>query len=131
MSFGYDEFSALREEHRRKKVQEKAGDLRVVAQAVVPMSALTGDPHWDVFLQVLQGAIKQAEKSLAALDAHARGANDFSYKRLVELQVERRLLAERIKTIQEIRDLPKALKEEGEKAAELLGHYEPEERPLP
>jgi hypothetical protein len=110
----------MREEVASAREQEKIPDLRQVAQAEVPMRALTGLHEWDLYLQVIQAMIADAEgreeKAAKALaDPAVLEPTDLAKRKVALL-----LIRQSIETMTELRDLPKILVDGGRAAKKAL-----------
>ena len=114
------EWEELEERQTTARERDRIPDLRQVAQAEVPMAALTGSPEWNVYLQVIQAMIEGAEgEAKAAIEA----LEDPEVMEPTELAKRKtRLLLRRqaIQTMTELRDLPRMLMEGGREAKKLL-----------
>ena len=111
------------EQKRRDGVKAHRREMRQVAQAEVPMSALTGSKEWDYFLSILQAEIDDLENGLLAMRDGGDLDPSFEYADLVRLKAQKMLTCVQIDTLQRVRDLPQQIISQGEKAKLALRQY--------
>jgi len=94
-----------------------------LAQAEVPIAAVTGSVEWDYLLSLIQAKIEKLELALASMEEGHTLDADFSYESMVRQKVF--MLQFRIQkdTLEKVRDLPKQIIEQGEKAKLALHEY--------
>ncbi len=122
MAFDYSDWQS--QNHRLRGLQESLQDRqkldRFAAQGVVPMQNLTGQPEWDLFLQLIQGRIDQYRGMLQSLQDQDLSATSVSHDELLSAQLNRRMLKNQIDILEEILGWPKELVEHGQKALKRM-----------
>ena len=119
MSFDIHDFA--RSKHgaeRALHVERAAARLRLAERGLVAAENLTGDPHWDSFLQILQGQLDAMKELLAAtLEKLTSWQSTPERERLC---AEALVLRTQIDLMEKIVQIPKVLREDGERAREFL-----------
>ena len=123
MSFVREEFQKLREQQTAARRLETVRVLQDQTQAVPPMESLTHNPHWGLFVKLIQGKIEKAAERLREMERMDLENPSVSYESMVESKTKRLLVRQAIETYTEVRDLPKALLEEGREARKLLKEH--------
>jgi hypothetical protein len=112
------------EEHletvKRDLLQSRRHELERLAQAPVAMAALTGDPNWDVFLQILQADLEKVRIALEALKERMVDSIDVNPETLVLERIQAKVYQSQILTLEKVIGLPKQIKEEGVEAQKDL-----------
>ncbi len=115
------------DKHCKEKNQARAtrdqGALRQLAMAVPPMEALTGDARWDIFTKIAQAKIEDLQEELTQRRAIL---TDGPYKGTDEIIVQRieiSRLVGKVESLTEMQLVPKILKEQGTRAADLLREH--------
>jgi hypothetical protein len=108
---------------RREKVLRNERELRQIAQSEVPISAMTGSAEWDYFLSIVQGQIDALGAALMTLRAANVLDPSFEHADLAMRKAQQMQLAVQIDTLERVRDLPKQIIEQGEKAKLALHKY--------
>jgi hypothetical protein len=123
MTFQRQEFRDVLERQRRDRVQRHETEIRQIAQAEVPMSAITGSAEWDYMLSLLEAQIEVLGNTLAAMgEAHALDPS-FSHEDMARQKALMMQVAAQKDTLERVRDLPKQIIKEGEKAKLALHNY--------
>ncbi len=114
------QWEAHLKENRRVRVKRDQSELKQLAMARPPMEALTGDPNWDVFTKIaqhrldnLQADLVQRRKKLT--DGPYAGTDD-----IIAQRIEISRLVGQVESLLNVQLIPKMLKEQGSKAADLL-----------
>ena len=100
--------------------QERANELRALAQEPVRMEALTGSPEWEHFQTYIEAQIKAAEREGATKRAQAATLVLTDEAKAKAAAVVVAMLETRAQTLREVLLLPRWLKEQGTKAAKLI-----------
>ena len=100
--------------------QERASELRGLAQEVVRAEALTGSPEWDWFARYIEAQIKAAEREGQIKRAQAATLVLTDEAKAKAAAVAVAMLEARAQTLREVLLLPRWLKEQGAKAAKLI-----------
>lgn len=107
------------EERAKTRAKQRFHEMRFLKQAAVTAEALTGNDTWDAFLRVLAGSIEASKKHLAQL---AESICDTSLDETTAntLRLEMICTRERIKTLEHVVALPKAIMTQGDEAAKFM-----------
>jgi hypothetical protein len=120
MAYERKDFDDLMEKHGIERVRRLAPSLRAQEHAALSASQITGDEHWDHFLEVVQARIKvciaERDKAVEAL----KNSDDFSPEILVNQKLAARLFGKEVKALEWVIELPKIIMEQGEQARKLL-----------
>ena len=114
-----DYIDSLGDQHRARR-EARQPELRRRVQGVVAMDQLTGHPIWDVYLQHIQGLLQETEAAIDNLMQLDLQASDPSHEALLKVLISKKTLHMRKLTLEELRDLPKRLMQEGETAQKEL-----------
>lgn len=124
MTYERSEYAAQVAEKQTAQMNGQRSNLEVMYQQAVRGELLTGDEHWDAFLTYIQSAIdhtqKQAEGYRSALEApNMVDANEIMATKISLIAANNRIVAWNA-----VLQLPKDLKEQGEKAQDLLSRLD-------
>ncbi len=122
MAFDRDEdWTPALEEKAKERIRRQAPDLRAQERAALSTVYVTGDEHWDYFLQIVQAKIEgltvERDKATEAL----KNSDDFSTEILINQKLAVRLFGKEIEALEWVIELPQIIMEKGERAKELLG----------
>ena len=109
------------EKKAKEQIRRQAPDLRAQEHAALSAAYVTGDEHWDHFLEVVQAKI---EKSTTERDKAAealKNSDDFSTEILINQKLAVRLFGKEVEALEWVIELPQIIMEKGERAKELLG----------
>ena len=95
-------------------------DLRARHHAALSISEVTGDEHWDRFLEIVQGRIVDVTKMRDEALERLKTSDDFT-ETLINQKLAVRLYGRDIEALQWVVRLPKDILEDGDRAKELLG----------
>ncbi len=126
MTFDREDFVKAAADARWKARIAAMPSLALLEQAEVSADNLTHDPHWDLFLRVLQAAI---EKTTAQADDCVRQLANPSVVNEDDLRLIRQrllLLNERIACWTSVISLPKQIHDEAGEAMDLVAKLMPE-----
>ncbi len=98
-----------------------ASNLRALSRAELSISQVTGDEHWDSFLQLIQGRLEEKRTQRSQASTALEESNDFSPEVLINQKLIVRQLGCEIEALEWVIGLPKFIIEQGAKAKELLG----------
>jgi hypothetical protein len=126
MAYERQQFKDSLEERKRQKVRESRTELRVLAQAQVPIESLTKSVEWDYFLSLLQAKIEELDIALNTYQQSQITDLDFSHQELAARKAIAMRFALQRDTLQAVLDLPKQILEIGEKARLELDRYDNE-----
>jgi hypothetical protein len=115
MRYERKHYREIVEESKAERLAEAKTEARRMAQATPEMEKLTGDPHWNLFLQLLQGQVEETEQQLEQM-REMLGLHSMPADSLVELNTRVAACRSRIFTLREVMDLPKQLMEQGQEA---------------
>ena len=122
MGFDRDEdWTPAVEEKEKERVRRQAPDLRAQGRAALSVSQVTGDKHWDQFLQVVQAKIEERTVERDRASEALNKSDDFSTEILINQKLAVRLFGREIEALEWVIGLPKIIMEKGERAKELLG----------
>lgn len=119
-----EDFQKLVQKKRQQRVRENRTELRVLAQARVPVSALTKSTEWDYFLSLLQAKIEELDTALNTFQQSQITDLDFSHAELAQRKAIAMRFAVQRDTLRVVLDLPKQILEIGEKAKLELDQYD-------
>jgi|TARA_Y100000310_G_scaffold153951_1_gene153512 hypothetical protein len=117
-----DSLAAKRKERDDKALANIQREIQMTAKAAVDAEALTGDPHWDVFLQYIQAAIDGAVLERDGLAATHILDVDASWDDESIRHARARMLCckERIRVLEAILTIPADLKSKAEEVLSLV-----------
>ncbi len=117
------EFMKLVESKRAEGVLANQRNIQQVAQAEVPLTAVTGDANWDFLLSILEDQIQKLEANRLLLQDAADSDPSFAYEDLARSKAQKMQVSIQIDTLQRVRDLPKQIIEKGKQAKLVLAQY--------
>ncbi len=120
MSFARQDWDDHVELRRKQTTRINQKEIRRVALGTVPAKQLTGDPHWDTFLSVVQSKIVDVTSEIESRKSVLVDGLDTNHESLLEQKMILWKLRSRLDTLEEIVGIPKDLLAQGEKAQELL-----------
>ncbi len=120
MSFEHEDFDVMIQRRSYREARHREPELRQIAQAEPAMASLTGQKDWDGFLSLIQARIEEAQMELQNLEQRDLDDPRMENEVLVTSKTRRLVVKSRIATLEEIRDLPKKLLEEGRAAKKQL-----------
>lgn len=127
MSFELEEWNRLRFKQMDVEMNKnRVHELRQAAQAIPAMEALTGQKDWDLYLSLIEGLIVEATEELVVLEQKDLDDPSMENHVLVASKARRLVVKTRIATLEEVRDIPKTLMQEGREAKNLLGRLGPD-----
>ena len=94
--------------------------LEQMRQEAVKADLLTGEPTWDHFLTLIQGAIETTREQMGAFQRQLGDSDTFEHQEMIRLKTQALLCGERIKAWEVVMTLPKDIMERGEKAENLM-----------
>ncbi len=103
----------------QEKVDEQMRHLHALRQAEVSADRLTGHPDWDVFLSFLQHAVNETANQRDMALAKLNDPTVVDHGEMLRLKIIISECASRITTLLAVIQLPKEIKEKGEKARTL------------
>jgi len=109
------------EDKKHEQALYSASNLRALSRAELSVSHVTGDEHWDSFLQLIQGRLEEKRSQRAQALTALEASNDFSADTLITQKLIVRQLGCEIEALEWVIELPKIIREQGERAKELLG----------
>jgi len=122
MAFDRDEDWVGREKTgKADSVRRSIPDLRAKHHAALSIAEVTGDEHWDRFLQIVQGRIEEVTQMRDEARNRLETSDDFSAESLINQKLAVRLYGRDIEALQWVIGLPKDILEDGDRAKELLG----------
>jgi hypothetical protein len=124
MVFDRSDHLARQKEREAVKTRRTAPQLRQVAQAEVPMTALTGIREWDLYHQVVQAMIVDAEEEKRAQLARLEDPSLLDPTQITAIKFDLHRVKTAISTMQELLDLPRVLVERAREAKKLLKRYD-------
>lgn len=115
--FDREDFEGLVKRQSRERREGARPTLSRLAQAAVAAEHLTGDPHWDGFLQALQHRRNEAEARLEDLKAALLLVDGHD---LAALKIRACIAKAEIDTLETVIALPQQMRETGEEAKAAL-----------
>lgn len=122
MSFGREDYEEMLQTETARRLQEREHEIRKLEQAEVASDLLTRDSHWDAFLQILQAESNFCAKQRREVEERICDPQRDS-EQVAKLRMEGLRLRTIIETLEHVIQLPKAMKERGEKARGILQGY--------
>ena len=123
MGYARKEWQEHIEKSQKERARRNERELRQIAQSEVPIAAMTGSGEWDYFLSILQGQIDALSAALMTLRAGNVLDPSFEYSDLAARKAQEMQVAIQIDTLEHVRDLPKQIIDQGEKAKLALHKY--------
>ena len=122
MAYDRDEdWAPALKEKAKEQIRRQAPDLRAQERAALSTSQVTGDEHWDRFLEVVQARIKECAVERDKAAEALKNSDDFSPETLVKQKLAARLYGKEVDALKWVIDQPRIIMEKGERAKELLG----------
>lgn len=122
--FTREEFEKMDKERKVRAIKLRERELQAAKRDALLVSQVTGDPHWDHFLSIVQERIVRLRKEMdTALDL-LQSSDDFTTEGLINQKLAVRLLGREIEALNWAIELPQAILEKGDRAKELLGNIE-------
>ena len=118
-----ERFQQSIEDRRGAEVRRRRPELQQIAQAEVPIKALTHDRNWNYFLSLLQAQVETLDRVLVALQESQIGDSSFEHAALAEHKARMGNVSVQRDTLQRIIELPQQIIEHGEKATLALHDY--------
>lgn len=120
MTFERDEYRDLVKKQQQKVgVQRRASHLHLIEQAAVEAKYLTGDRHWDVFLQQIAYFTEEVRKQREGAARLLADPNVVSTDALLRAKIAVIECDARIQAWEAVIALPKQLIEQGEIARDV------------
>lgn len=119
-----ERFQESLEKKKRDLVHQDRTQLRVLAQAEVPASALTKSPEWNYYLSLVEAKVEELEESLNTLQRALATDMIFDHAGLATNKAFAMRLKVQIDTLQAVLDLPRQIIEMGERAKLVLVQYD-------
>lgn len=104
--------------------------LRPLAQVAPRIEALTGDPTWDYFLAYLEAAATAARRHLEFEFVKLRDPMMVNGDEIAKCKAKITAIEARLETLSEVMALPKLLREQSERAHELIAQMERDVAPI-
>ncbi len=123
MNYERKEFEQALEKRRLELVHKRRSEITQVAQATVPVEALTKSAEWNFFLSVLQSHIEELAGVIEGLRVADSVSPSFEHSDLAARKAQLMALHAQKATLERVRDLPKEIFEQGEKAKLALHDY--------
>jgi formate dehydrogenase maturation protein FdhE len=116
-----EDWTPFLDKKEKERVRKQAPDLRAQGRAALSASQVTGDEHWDRFLQVVQARIEECAAERDGAAEALKNSDDFSPETLVKQKLAARLYGKEVDALKWVISLPQIIMEKGERARELLG----------
>jgi hypothetical protein len=116
MAFERREFQEFLSGRAIRDVQRRESELRQMAQAELPVKAVTQSAEWDYLLGLIQAKIEELGKTLDALQASQVSDPSFAHEDLAQKKALIIQVATQKDTLERVRDLPAEIFAQGEKA---------------
>lgn len=123
MVFQRQQFQDSLDNKRRNRARENRSQLRVLAQAEIPVAALTKSAEWDFFLSLLQAKIEALDEMLNAYQQALATDMVFDHVGLAAAKAGAMRVKVQIDTLQAVLELPKQIIETGKEAKLELVKY--------
>jgi len=101
--------------------RQKVFDIGTIQRAALSASYVTGDEHWDAFLEMVNASLVSRRDGMDQAVEALKGSNDFSPESLIRQKLAVRQLGCEIEALEWVIGLPKLIMEKSDKAKELLG----------
>lgn len=102
------------------ELQKRVAHLRVARQAAVTAEKLTGDPHWNAFLQMLQAEIEDLRAKASAEREKAMGNRPLDTAEREMHRIEALVCEAVAGTLERVQGFPAELLRQGREADQLL-----------
>lgn len=103
---------------------DRVPDLRIAQQGAVEAQRLTGDPHWDVYLQVLQGRVDTVRKVLESHELRLADPDIVEYADIIATKAQVARSKAEIAALEFAMQVPVDLIKNGTDAAAALKAHE-------
>ncbi len=120
MTFDFEDWDRMVKEKRKERINGQRGQLEQFQQAAVSANQLTGDPAWDIYLQHLQQAILEYEAMAEMHEVQLTLPETVNHDQIVRLKIKLAEAKGHAAGLSFALDLPKRIKEMGDKASEML-----------
>ena len=108
-------------ENAAERVHREASNVGSINRAALAAAHVTGDEHWDRFLEMVNDRLVKKRVSLEGCRKQLEESNDFSPEVLINQKLMVRQLGCEIEALEWVIGLPKEIMEQSERAKELLG----------
>lgn len=106
MTIDRDRFTEAAKQHLRERGLSAALHL---IHAAVPIEKLTMSDEWNSYLQLIEGLLEQEQQSLEQLQRELSSPTLANAERIMQLKLQIAGSFARLKTLTEVRDLPREL----------------------
>lgn len=120
MTFDRKDYDDFMREKGQRQINGQRQNLEIMRQAAVKAELLTGDTHWDTFLSYLEAAKEAWEGECQTAIGMLKDPGVVDADEIMRLKIRVAQLEFGIGTIAGIISLPHDIKEQGEKAENLL-----------
>jgi len=110
------EFQALLNGKRKAEVGDRRTDLRILAQATVPINVITHSTEWDFFLSILQAKIESIDASAKGITDAFTSSPSFDAAEMAKYKANLLRLAVSKATLESVMKLPAQILSDGERA---------------
>lgn len=104
-----------------ERVRSAVPDLKAIQRAALSATQVTGDEHWDLLVSIVKGRLESLQSQIEVAFDHLRNSDEFTTSEVINQKLAVRLLGREISTLEWVIELPRSLKEQGDRAKELLG----------
>jgi formate dehydrogenase maturation protein FdhE len=121
VAYEREEFEKNQAERKKKEVKRRRSELRAMQREALAAEYVTGDEHWDLLLSIMMAKIKNLQGKIDEATEALKTSDEFSPEVLINQKLGVRLYGARVDELEWLISLPQILKEQGDRANELLG----------
>lgn len=116
-----EDWASHLQEKGRERAHREVSNIREINRAALAAAHVTGDKHWDMFLEMVNDRLVKKRESLEDFRNKMEESNDFSTEGLINQKLAVRQLGCEIEALEWVIGLPKSIMEQSDKAKKLLG----------
>ena len=120
MTFDREDWAKGYKARLQERMNGKRTELEHFMQAEVQAERLTGDPDWDIFLQLVQAGIERMQKLANELRRQLADPGTVNQDELMRLKISLADAEGHVRAWEATIQLPKDIKQSGEQAKTLL-----------
>jgi formate dehydrogenase maturation protein FdhE len=121
VAYEREEFEKNQAERKKKEVKQRRSELGAMQREALAAEYVTGDEHWDLLLSIMMAKIKNLQGKIDEATEALKTSDEFSPEVLINQKLGVRLYGARVDELEWLISLPQILKEQGDRANELLG----------
>lgn len=104
----------------KQETVRRKPELLGIKRAALSAESVTGDPHWDLFLSIVNERIKDLQGQLNVAMESLKTSDEFTTSELINQKLAVRLAGKQIEALEWVVKLPAQLMEQGDQSKQLL-----------